>query len=153
MGNEKKLGLIGLIGIIIGAMVGGAIFSLPSQVVQGAGGFAIIIGWIIAGIGVFSLAFVYQLLSNKKSELSVETLFPFFDERGTEVGMSNIYKLASSFTQRFAVKIGNTVLGYDVTDIATSGGHCTTFIEERNDTRGFAADYCGSNGDYGLAAL
>ena len=70
MGNEKKLGLIGLIGIIIGAMVGGAIFSLPSQVVQGAGGFAIIIGWIIAGIGVFSLAFVYQLLSNKKSELT-----------------------------------------------------------------------------------
>ena len=99
MGNEKKLGLIGLIGIIIGAMVGGAIFSLPSQVIQGAGGFAIIIGWIIAGIGVFSLAFVYQLLSNKKSELTGGIYSYAKEGFGKYIGFNSawIYFLSSIF--------------------------------------------------------
>lgn len=68
--KDKKLGLIGLIALVIGGVIGGGIFSLPSQLAQGAGAFAIILGFLISGIGIFSLAFVFQILSKRKPELT-----------------------------------------------------------------------------------
>lgn len=68
--KDKKLGLFGLIALVIGGVIGGGIFSLPSQLASGAGLFAIILGFIISGIGIFSLALVYSSLSRKKPELT-----------------------------------------------------------------------------------
>ena len=45
--KEKKLGLFGLIILVIGGIIGSGIFTLPSQLTYGAGGLAIIIGFII----------------------------------------------------------------------------------------------------------
>ncbi|MGL4741062.1 MAG: basic amino acid/polyamine antiporter [Sarcina sp.] len=97
--QDKRLGFFGLVFLIIGAMIGGGVFSLPSQLAEGAGTFAIIIGWIVAGIGVFSLAFVYQMLSNKKSELT-GGLFSYAKEGfGSYIGFNSawIYWLSSIF--------------------------------------------------------
>ncbi|MGL5416220.1 MAG: basic amino acid/polyamine antiporter [Clostridium sp.] len=97
--NEKKLGLFGLVFLIIGAMIGGGLFSLPSQLAENAGTFAIIIGWIVAGIGVFALAFVYQLLSDKKPLLT-GGLFSYAKEGfGSYIGFNSawIYWLSSIF--------------------------------------------------------
>lgn len=69
--NEpKKLGFAQLAALIVGSMIGGGAFNLPSDMARGAGIGAIIIGWIITGIGMISLAFVYQSLANRKPELT-----------------------------------------------------------------------------------
>lgn len=67
--KSKKLGLLGLVMLVMGGVIGGGLFSLPSQLAQGAGLYAILIGFLVSGIGIFSLGFVYAGLSNKKPEL------------------------------------------------------------------------------------
>lgn len=70
MGDNKKLGLFSLIGLVVGSMIGGGAFALPADMARGASGGAIIIGWLITGIGMVSLAFVYQNLSMRKPDLN-----------------------------------------------------------------------------------
>ena len=51
-------------------MIGGGVFNLPSDMSRGASPGAILIGWIITGIGMLMLAFVYQSLAVRKPELN-----------------------------------------------------------------------------------
>ncbi|UVL97077.1 basic amino acid/polyamine antiporter [Pseudomonas siliginis] len=46
-------------------MIGSGIFSLPQNMAASAGAGAILIGWLITGVGMLSLALVYQTLSNR----------------------------------------------------------------------------------------
>lgn len=64
-----NLTLIPLIGLVIGSMIGGGVFNLPSDMSRGASPVAIILGWLITGIGMLMLAFVYQGLSVRKPGL------------------------------------------------------------------------------------
>ena len=68
--EPQKLSFAQLAALIVGSMIGGGAFNLPSDMARGAGTFAIIIGWVITGIGMISLAFVYQSLANRKPELT-----------------------------------------------------------------------------------
>jgi len=70
LGDNKKLGLFSLIGLVVGSMIGGGAFALPADMARGASGGAIILGWLITGIGMVSLAFVYQNLSMRKPDLN-----------------------------------------------------------------------------------
>jgi arginine:ornithine antiporter / lysine permease len=70
VGENKKLGLFSLIGLVVGSMIGGGAFALPADMAKGAGVGAIIIGWLITGMGMVSLAFVYQNLSMRKPDLN-----------------------------------------------------------------------------------
>ncbi len=65
--NKLKLGA--LIALVIGSMVGGGIFSLPQNIAASAGAGATLIGWLITGVGMLTLAFVFQTLANRKPEL------------------------------------------------------------------------------------
>ncbi|MCL9800334.1 basic amino acid/polyamine antiporter [Pseudomonas sp. AKS31] len=47
-------------------MIGSGIFSLPQNMAASAGAGAILIGWLITGVGMLSLAWVYQALSNRQ---------------------------------------------------------------------------------------
>ncbi|HFZ8994430.1 TPA: basic amino acid/polyamine antiporter [Citrobacter freundii] len=67
--GEKKLGLSALIALVIGSMIGGGVFSLPQNFASVASPGALIIGWIITGIGMLCLAFIYQNLSARCPEL------------------------------------------------------------------------------------
>lgn len=69
MQDPKKLGLFSLIALVIGSMIGGGAFNLASDMASGANAGAVIIGWIITGIGILALGFVFQNLSMKKPEL------------------------------------------------------------------------------------
>lgn len=69
-GEQRNLGFASLAALIVGSMIGGGAFNLPSDMARGAGTGAIILGWIITGIGMIALAFVYQSLANRKPELS-----------------------------------------------------------------------------------
>ena len=51
-------------------MIGGGVFNLPSDMSRHASPGAIIIGWVITGIGMLMLAFVYQGLAVRKPNLN-----------------------------------------------------------------------------------
>ncbi|MDF2882284.1 MAG: putative arginine/ornithine antiporter [Clostridiaceae bacterium] len=68
--KESKLGLISLIGLVIGSIIGSGAFSFPGDMAKGASAGAIIIAWIITGFGMLTLGFVFQNLSNRRSDLN-----------------------------------------------------------------------------------
>ncbi|AEX86063.1 transporter, basic amino acid/polyamine antiporter (APA) family [Marinitoga piezophila KA3] len=69
MSNNKVLGLFALTMLVIGSMIGAGIFNSPADLGSVANPGAILIGWLITGFGVFSLAMVFQFLSYKRPEL------------------------------------------------------------------------------------
>ncbi|MBW9159745.1 basic amino acid/polyamine antiporter, partial [Clostridium tagluense] len=68
--NDKKLGLSLLVALGVGSMIGGGIFNSPTDLIGKANPQATIIAWIIGGLGVAFLALVFQLLANKRPELT-----------------------------------------------------------------------------------
>ena len=68
--ESQKLTLLPLIALVVGSMIGGGVFNLPSDMSRGASPGAILIGWMITGIGMLMLAFVYQGLAMRKPELN-----------------------------------------------------------------------------------
>ena len=67
---SDKLTLLPLTALVVGSMIGGGVFNLPSDMSRGASPGAILIGWIITGIGMLMLALVYQSLANRSSRQS-----------------------------------------------------------------------------------
>ncbi|WP_158801524.1 arginine-ornithine antiporter [Acidisoma sp. L85] len=67
--HSGKLRLGALTAIVVGSMVGSGVFSLPQNMAAAAAPLAILIGWVITGVGMLALAQVYQRLSRSKPEL------------------------------------------------------------------------------------
>jgi arginine:ornithine antiporter / lysine permease len=67
--KAKRLGPVLLTALVIGSMVGSGVFSLPQNMAASAGATAILIGWLITGIGMAGLALVYQNLAVRKPNL------------------------------------------------------------------------------------
>ena len=55
--------------LIIGSTIGTGIFALPQNAASVAGPGAMLIGWSIAGVGMLSVAFVFQILASRKPHL------------------------------------------------------------------------------------
>jgi len=68
--TSDKLTLLPLVALVVGSMIGGGVFHLPGDMSRHAAPGAIIIGWIITGIGMLMLAFVYQGLAVRKPALN-----------------------------------------------------------------------------------
>ena len=68
--NNGKLGVIGLAAIVISSMIGGGIFSLPQNMAQGAAAGAVLIAWVITGIGMYFIANTFSVLSRVKPDLT-----------------------------------------------------------------------------------
>ena len=69
-GSTGRAHTVPLIALVVGSMIGGGVFNLPRDMSRGASPGAIIIGWIITGIGMLMLAFVYQSLAVRKPDLN-----------------------------------------------------------------------------------
>ncbi|MCS3515505.1 arginine-ornithine antiporter [Pseudomonas grimontii] len=67
--EPKRLSLSLLVALVVGSMIGSGIFSLPQNMAASAGAGAILIGWLITGVGMLSLALVYQTLSDRQPAL------------------------------------------------------------------------------------
>lgn len=67
--TAQKVSLAALVALVIGSMIGGGIFGLPSQMGAAATPGPLIIGWVITGIGMLMLAFVFQRLAINKPEI------------------------------------------------------------------------------------
>jgi len=61
--KSNKLGVIALAALVISAMIGGGIFSLPQNMAQNAASGAVICAWIITGTGMFFIANTFRILS------------------------------------------------------------------------------------------
>lgn len=66
--NAKKLGVIPLAAIVVSAMIGGGIFSLPQNMAQDAAVMEVIIAWIITGIGMYFIANTFRILSDARPD-------------------------------------------------------------------------------------
>ncbi len=61
MHKPQKIGLVGAIALVMGNMIGGGIFLLPSTLAS-YGGISMI-GWVFSGLGVLLLAYIFSQLS------------------------------------------------------------------------------------------
>ncbi|MEO8527270.1 MAG: basic amino acid/polyamine antiporter [Caldimonas sp.] len=68
--DSKKLGIVAMTMLVIGAMVGGGAFNLPQNMAQHAGLGAVIVAWLISGLGVFFLARTFQVLADIKPDIT-----------------------------------------------------------------------------------
>lgn len=64
-----KLTLMTMTAMVVGGMVGAGVFSLPRRFAQETGVAGALIAWVIAGVGMLMLAFVFQTLALRKPEL------------------------------------------------------------------------------------
>ena len=69
MASGKKLGFFSLIAIVVGSMIGGGAFNLATDMASGASAGAIIIGWLITGVGMIALGLSFQNLTDKRPDL------------------------------------------------------------------------------------
>jgi len=67
-GNSGKLGVMALAAIVVSAMIGGGIFSLPQNMAQGAAAGAVLIAWAITGVGIFFLANTFRTLADARPD-------------------------------------------------------------------------------------
>jgi arginine:ornithine antiporter/lysine permease len=67
---SARLTLLPLVALVLGSMIGGGLFKLPSVMAKAPAPGAIVIGWLITGIGMLMLAFVYQSPATRKPDLN-----------------------------------------------------------------------------------
>ena len=67
--DNNKLGLIGLIAIVVSSMIGGGIFNLPSNMSIDAGFIGVTISWIVTAVGIYFLANTFSILSDNNPDL------------------------------------------------------------------------------------
>lgn len=66
---DKKLGLAALTALVLSSMLGAGVFSLPQNMAAVAGPAALLIGWLITGVGIIFLSLAMLLLTRLKPEL------------------------------------------------------------------------------------
>jgi len=68
--SNVGLGVWALAGIVVSSMIGGGIYSLPQNMAAGASAGAVLLAWIITGIGVYFIANTFRILSSAKPDLT-----------------------------------------------------------------------------------
>lgn len=66
---EKKLGLGALTALVLSSMLGAGVFSLPQNMAAVAGPAALLLGWVITGVGIIFLSLAMLLLTRLKPDL------------------------------------------------------------------------------------
>ncbi|CAB3767223.1 basic amino acid/polyamine antiporter [Paraburkholderia humisilvae] len=65
----QKMSRLQLTAMVVGGMVGAGIFSLPRTFANATGPVGAAIAWIVAGVGMYTLARVFQALAERKPQL------------------------------------------------------------------------------------
>ena len=68
--SSAGLGVMALAAIVVSSMVGGGIYSLPQNMAAGASAGAVLLAWIITGIGVYFIANTFRILSAVRPDLT-----------------------------------------------------------------------------------
>lgn len=67
--STAKIGLLSLTALVFSSMVGSGVFSLPQNMAAVANGQALIIAWLITGVGILFLAFALLYLTRQRPDL------------------------------------------------------------------------------------
>lgn len=67
--TTTKIGLSALTALVISSMIGSGIFSLPQNMAAVAGSQALLIGWLITGVGIIFLGLSFACLASLRPEL------------------------------------------------------------------------------------
>ncbi|MGC7589490.1 basic amino acid/polyamine antiporter [Bisgaard Taxon 46] len=67
--SNKKIGLLSLTALVLSSMIGSGIFSLPQNMAEVAGAEALVIGWIITGVGIIFLGLSFFFISRLRPDL------------------------------------------------------------------------------------
>lgn len=67
--SSRNLSVYSLTALVVGSMIGAGIFSLPRTFGMATGPFGAIIAWLVAGIGMYTLARVFQGLAERRPDL------------------------------------------------------------------------------------
>jgi len=68
--KNQTLSVWALTALVVGSMVGAGIFTLPGRFARATGVMGALIAWLIAGVGMLMLAFVFQNLAQRKPDLN-----------------------------------------------------------------------------------
>jgi len=66
---EQKMSRLQLTAMVVGGMVGAGIFSLPRTFAYATGPLGAAVAWLVAGVGMYTLARVFQALAERKPKL------------------------------------------------------------------------------------
>lgn len=88
MQTSGKLGVFGLAAIVVSSMIGGGIFSLPQNMAQSASVGAVILAWLITGIGMYFIANTFRILSNARPDLTTGIYLYTRDGFGNYMGFN-----------------------------------------------------------------
>ncbi|GAB2923410.1 arginine-ornithine antiporter [Paraburkholderia jirisanensis] len=116
-----RLRLGALTALVIGSMVGGGIFSLPQNMAASADVGAVLIGWVVTGIGMLMLAFVFQSLAIRKPDLD-GGVYAY-----ARAGFGNYMGFSSAWGYWISAWLGN--VGYFVLLFSTLGYFFPVFGE------------------------
>lgn len=67
--STAKIGLLSLTALVFSSMVGSGVFSLPQNMASVANGLALLIAWLITGVGILFLAFALLYLTRQRPDL------------------------------------------------------------------------------------
>ena len=67
--STAKIGLLSLTALVFSSMVGSGVFSLPQNMAFVANGQALLIAWLITGVGILFLAFALLYLTRQRPDL------------------------------------------------------------------------------------
>lgn len=107
------LGLAALTAIVVGSMIGSGIFALPSQMAGSAAPGPLLIGWLVTGVGMLTLAFVFQTLASRKPDVD-GGVYGY-----ARAGFGNYIGFTSAFGYWMSAWVGN--VAYLVLLFATLG--------------------------------
>lgn len=128
--HTKEMSLLGLSMIVIGSMLGGGVFNLPSSISQSAGVVASLLAWLITGIGVFFIAKVFQTLSKETPEIIGGIYYYAKDGFGDYVGFNSAwgYWLSNIIGNVSFVILFLDALSKFIPSIGGSGGRIGLFL-------------------------
>lgn len=118
-GDVEKLSLPAMLALVVGSMIGGGIFSLPQNIAAAASPGAMIIGWIITGMGMICLAMVYQKLAVRRPDLD-NGIYAY-----AKAGFGDFVGFNSAWGYWLSALIGN--VGYLVLLFSTIGKFVPAF--------------------------
>lgn len=68
--NNGKLGVLALAAIVVSSMIGGGIYSLPQNMAAAASAGAVLLAWLITGVGIYFIARTFSVLSLVRPDLT-----------------------------------------------------------------------------------
>lgn len=129
-GEAKKLGVIGLGAIVLSSMIGGGIYSLPQNMAANAAAGAVIIAWIITGIGIFFIANSFRILASARPNLTAGIYMYSRDGFGNYAGFTIAwgYWLCQIFGNVGYAVITMDALNYFFPGVFTGGNNIWSIV-------------------------